>query len=488
MNDPLEKQTVKAELASTETEIGKLVNKVGGTEDGRLWMEQLLDPFTDTPKRRAGYPDTVTGNSVIQVVRKTFTYNNTSGANQDVHIFVDNCDTSYTVSSYGKIADTYSGVTTYANNQFRLNNPSTNPPTGYGRGGVRMRSGSVGADLTTLNTSGIGQALEPSYFDKGPARVIAKGFEVHNTTPAIYAGGSVAVYRDNTSYDSEPSGVATFYKGPSTTEGHSTGLFEAAKVPENVGQVMLLPNSQQWEAKDGCYCVCTMNSQTNQPFKRQTGVARYHDSGQNGQEDWVTQVPGYTNIPIFSQLLTPSPFFVSGAFFSGLPNGTSLTVNCIWYIERFPDETNLDLVVLAQPSPHSDPISIELYSKSAMCLPVGTKVSNNADGDWIKNIADVLETFGVPGMPLVKGGVDLYNKYMGGNQLPKNNSKSEQQRMKFMEQRLNNMQQKEKMIAQSLNENKQINKKINNNNNNQKKKKKNARSKPQWQVKQQQQK
>lgn len=114
-----------------------------------------------------------------------------------------------------------------------------------------------------------------------------------------------------------------------------------------------------------------------------------------------------------------SPFFEFGAYLSGLPPGTTLTIDYVWIIERFPTPSS-ELVTLANPSPYYDPIALELYSKSAQHLPHGVKKGANADGDWIKNIADVLSNFGVPGMPLVKGAVDLWNGFNSKNDPARN--------------------------------------------------------------------
>jgi len=106
-----------------------------------------------------------------------------------------------------------------------------------------------------------------------------------------------------------------------------------------------------------------------------------------------------------------STFLPGGAFFTGLSQQTTLTINYHVYVERFPDPSNADLIVLATPSPSFDPSCLELYSKTAINLPTGTMVKNNNAGQWLRNVADTLQEFGVPGMPLVKGAISLFEGF-----------------------------------------------------------------------------
>jgi len=104
-----------------------------------------------------------------------------------------------------------------------------------------------------------------------------------------------------------------------------------------------------------------------------------------------------------------SPFYMCGAYFTGIPDKSTLDIRGFYYLERFPAAELTDLVILANPSPGYDPLALELMTRTALKMPCGTPVKNNAIGDWIKTIADVAGVFGVPGMPIVKGAVDLVN-------------------------------------------------------------------------------
>jgi len=401
-------------ISKAEKRIKLLSEKVGASEEGTLWIKECLDPFSDTPRRPVGFPDLITGNSVIQVVKQTKTIS-IGATPQDCHIFMDTLDTDLTM-----YANPFYDPATPSHYAGALNITALGGDLGVQthRGGVVVRKGPVGG---TLNASTyVDQIKLPvAYTAAGATRVLSKAFEVHNTTNKLNVGGAVTVYRDTGAIPyGDQKGIQCYAAGSDTISSVFTGR-HLSHVPESLSEVTRIPGSQQWEAKDGCYNVATMAAQTNNPTDEEYGIAVMDDSSSAGLYINATVgAPGKP--PIIPDLgqspLLFSPFFLSGAYFSGLPAGTELTINSIYIIERFVDASNLDLIVLAQPSPYYDPVAMEIYSKTCMRLPHGVKAGDNADGDWIKNIADVLSTFGVPGMPVVKGAVDLYNTYQNSQQ------------------------------------------------------------------------
>jgi len=404
----------EADISRAEKKIKLLTERVGCSEDGRLWLEQALDPFTDTPKRPVGFPDLITGKSIVQVVKQSSNF--TVGSDGDVHVFMDNVDSRH--SMYRNDIFTENG--TLRSNMWKAT--AVGGVGTYIRGGVVVRYATgTGTPLTITTTqNAAGVSVPTSYTNSGRTRVIAKGFEIHNVTPPLTVGGAVTVYRDSTTggYAPDSSGAACNETTPQNT--YSLPVYPLAKVPETLAQVMLIPGAKQWEAKDGCYCVATMNAQTNSPGDETPCFLVDSDSSNTQSQEYVnmykdTLTPRLSDMELVNGVSQPrrvlrSPFFVSGAFFTGLPTGTKLLINAVYVLERFVDQSNNDLVVLASPSPYLDVVAMELYAKSAHFLRAGVPVSENEEGEWIKDIAGVLGDFGVPGMNLVKGGVDLYNK------------------------------------------------------------------------------
>jgi hypothetical protein len=355
-----------------------------------------------------GFPDLITGASVVQLIKQTVTI--TLATASDCHVFLDTLDNTEILYPNQNYIGSGGAV---APDHFKMTNTALTYPS-Y-RGGLIVRHGAVGSPLYNSNaTNSLG--LPEKYLADGPVRVLAKGFEIHNVTPKLTVGGSIAVYRDpgTVPYGKTIPSTLMNNSTPTTNSGTYRGMVLSTP-PSTLQQVMLLPGTQQWRAEDGCYVVAVMSAQTNNPTDEHMTVLRAVDADPVQAGNTMLNAVNGPTIP------TPtdnkhghlvSPFFLCGAYLTGLPAGTMLTVNVNYLIERFVDY-NSELITLANPSPYYDPVALELYSKTAMRLPMGVKVGENADGDWIKTVADALQTFGVPGMPFVKGAVDLWNKVGG---------------------------------------------------------------------------
>jgi hypothetical protein len=365
-------------IRKTEMMLDKFEKSAGLTCDGRRWLIAAIDPYHDTIVKPEGYPDNYVGGSIVQVVKQQMTVTAPAiigTGTWDCHIFnlpwlTSNSSTQMTISNVGN----------------DLLSVSASPLATIG--GITAVSGPPGSDLSLLtnpqafsgSTNSI--TLPASYF-AGPFRVIAQGFEVTNTTSLLNVQGAVTVYRQpqpqpgarhcmrlNSGTAQSPINLATF----------STEFWLAP--PSSVANAQLLAGSKVWDAKEGAYVVLT---------QRTTELS----------DPVVQPVVPLTVAPGFTALAPPSfcyyPFVSStsipayipthdhnlgGAYFTGLSSQTSLTVTWNVYIERFPTPGELDLVVLATPSPVYDPVAFELYSRCLSDMPVGVPVSENNLGDW----------------------------------------------------------------------------------------------------------
>lgn len=449
---------LRMEVATkAESEISALSRAVGCSQDGDAFIKQALDPFCDDLRDPVGMPDMEVGNSVVQHVKRTYTY--TVGASpEDVHIFLDNLDTEVRLSENTSYVD---GVP--INGNFIADSLGA---TFTRRGGVRIRKGPVGSVLNQDNDFDHGNsiALPGAFLANGSTRVCAKAMEVHNVSNKLIMGGAVTVYRatGDIPYNKDGVGVVRNSVTP-TTISNSFEFKACTAVPATEAEATVYPGSQTWEAADGCYIVAMPGAQTNEVSDATRDDATLVASGSsvaNPTKSWINVVAANT-VPrvIVGEPKIFSPFFVSGAFFTGLPAGSQLKINVIYYLERFisANSASLDLVTMGKPSPYYDPAAMELYSKTAQHAPVGTKVKNNADGDWIKNIADLLSTFGVPGMPFVKGAVDLWNGLPSGDtgslsksSIEAGNSKAIRQVQKKMNNNQKNLRSQEKQIENAV--------------------------------------
>jgi len=82
-----------------------------------------------------------------------------------------------------------------------------------------------------------------------------------------------------------------------------------------------------------------------------------------------------------------------GAYFSGLSASTTLQVNAIYIVERFPTAQETDLVVLAKPSCRADDAAIQLYSEVSRMMPVGVPQRMNGLGEWFSDAVSAASDF-----------------------------------------------------------------------------------------------
>jgi len=76
-------------------------------------------------------------------------------------------------------------------------------------------------------------------------------------------------------------------------------------------------------------------------------------------------------------------------------------VNYIVYLERFPAQDDLDLLVVAQRSPEYDIKALEAYSLIAQSLPVGVPFAENGLGDWFKSAVNFAAAQIAPALRLI---------------------------------------------------------------------------------------
>jgi len=142
----------------------------------------------------------------------------------------------------------------------------------------------------------------------------------------------------------------------------------------------------QWEAREGCYLVPILVSDTNPPLGLR-GLGMQAVEGANRFFPVITNV-GAANLKQMLATNVTNPWCMTGAFFTGLDPAAELTINFNYVIERFPNRVST-FRRLAQPSPKWDVPALELYSEIVRKLPVGTIVRQNGFGDWISGIANI---------------------------------------------------------------------------------------------------
>jgi hypothetical protein len=396
--------------------INTLVAKGLLTEDGARSLILSLDPFHDTNVFPIGLPDTRTDPSVVQVVKKTFSLaapsSQTTGT-WDCHIvslperqdwnFLNSGSTSgnAVVSQVGEVQP-FGEV--YFNNAW-YNRANTFPMAPMLA--ICVNTGaSTFPDVTNVMPTNISITdvnFNDYYF--GQSRCVSSAFEVHNTTAELYRQGTVTVYRlpqtlirSNSlvlDYQTVNSGL------PIGATNASTPCVVSRLPPSNPAAALLLPDSKQWEAAYGAYCVDTFDHDRNVPETTEN-VNRIFALGDfAGGVGEAGPYQSTTSLPCVFSCVSPAlagapqsgttgygapcqkpiPRNSSGAYFSGLSLQTTLTLTVHYIIETFPSQPS-PLVTLARPTPDYDPMFFKLYKEASRLLPPGVMVAENASGDF----------------------------------------------------------------------------------------------------------
>lgn len=384
------------------------------TMDGKEWLTAALDPFHDYNHQIAGYPDADVSQTTVSCYQYEIPVKNPGVAAADTwdcHVFSTPQMFPTTNPAYTQTAD-----------WSRITEPVS--PVSYPTGPLSIVCAPSGTALgwplvTPANFSASClPATGTEDLASGVSRVIAMGFEVHNTTAEIYKQGSVTTYRMP---QAKSQNTSLFSNNGSTSYGVVSG-YRFSSPPSTVAQANLLKGTRTWEAKDGVYATCFQSTVQNPLLKMANEHGLFDPTSDPGQAATVSGTPLFAGLPQPTNPTTyvPSanqfmPYDTSGAIFTGLSSQTTLTVKLRVYVERAPTWNEPSLAVLASPSAGYDVLALELYAQAVNMLPAAVKVSENAAGDWWKAVLRVVKHVAgpvglalspfVPGAGIVGGAV-----------------------------------------------------------------------------------
>jgi hypothetical protein len=377
---------------------------------GRDFLIAAIDPMHDTQLQNlAGWPDLECAGSVRRCIK------------QSVNISMPSSVTSTTwdchIVAWPFLTDITHNTYNLGNNVIQIN-PDAGPSTVSG--GLIAYGVNSGAPLNVYNTfagSAISIAaqlnLDP-VFTKGVGRLVGAGFEVINTTSDLYRQGTCTVYRSPQLKNSE---FTAFIQLGGDAVGYSS--YEQVRAPPtSMDSAMLFPGSRQWKAEEGCYCVYPFCGNENPPKGQSfTLPIVFPDRTARLEETTAALCPainsvlggGIQNLPIKIE-----DVHMPGAIFTGLSPQTTLTLNWNVYYESFPTIEERDILVMATPSCHYDPVALEFFSRALSNLPVGVPASDNPSGeffsDFVQGIADWAPAIG----KAMGGPFDLLGRGIGG--------------------------------------------------------------------------
>lgn len=398
----------------------QICGELGITPQGKAAITAIADPFHDTPlPDYCGFPDNDESPALQQVVQSTYIVTVPSGieGNWDCH---------------------------FANLPWiNANSSGTLTETSYGTGFFNFQSGgSSGTQLSGLMYDAVASGTityqagssTPTNLDHADTapytienwRQVATGFKVINTTSELYKQGAVTVYRSPFPTRSSKSTTCFYNIATSGAGAVNVGWADAVEAqapPATIAQAIKLVGSKQWEAKEGCYVVSTTNSTDMAVGNDNTAVILEFAASTrsaigltlSGQQPIPTG--GWQFTAVYAAGMGLTDFNLSGAYFTGLSNQTTLQVSLMRYYERFPSATvdsDQALVVLAKPSCRFDPTALEAYSAMLRHMPTGVPARMNGLGDWFREAAETVRDIVSPvlsaiPLPMAQMGASILN-------------------------------------------------------------------------------
>lgn len=369
------------------------------TEEGAEWLNMALDPFFDGRLRPTGYPDTTSTNSVVQTIRKEATITSSSTSTWECHsLFMP--VTPGTDQGFALEFD----IGTLAPDGFTASSGNGKPPSST----FSILTGNPGMDwlndasseftlITSLN-------LDKS-FTYSQYRLVGGGFEVHNVTPELTAGGTISCWRSpgtrgesyytqtlatssTTTTETMPVSKRSSIKEALTTV--YSPLQTCSMPPTTLAEASILPNTLTWDAKKGAYMIFAQNCSDNPITVKSPGCVGFvepFDATNNNSPAFYSKSNYQTH-----HLL---PFDACGCIISGCPPGSTFTFVVKYFLEVFPPSTD-NLATLSQPSPQYDPAVLAIYSHSLQSLPVGVPVGMNPKGEWFQTVLEDISKWASP--------------------------------------------------------------------------------------------
>jgi hypothetical protein len=380
-----------------KTIINKLLNSRAMTEEGLNWLTLATDPFHDAALSPCGLPDMSTTNSVVQCF--TYTQNIavpsflTAGSIWDCQVFF--CPTSFITPN--ATASTALTAINYTASSGMVNIPSPIPGGQFVNGGYNVVNGPTGFDWQQLNApanawQNVGNRLSyPAAASTGQYRLVACGYEVVNTTPDLYKGGSVTVYRS-------PNNLGDRQMNIHNAASYFLQVDGILLPPSTQTEAQLYPTSKTWGAEEGVYGI-GVQSDIDNPFLAPQPTCPFwwyapSLSDINGNVMYTAfsfaPVPANDGVGNVYTLAQTFPYENHGAIFTGLNYNSTLQVTVKYYVERVPTTSEPDLLVLSRPPTPYDPLALEIYNKAITELPVAVKVGENPLGEWFGEVLDIM--------------------------------------------------------------------------------------------------
>lgn len=373
------------------------------TPAGLAWLTLAVDPWHDNQVMGLeGLPDMTIGNSVtFQVVQEMSISKNTAP------VALPSGNWSCRVGNFPVLTpENLCPGTVSRGIGISIDNSTTRDLQP-----IAVQYAADGVDFADTGISGLApQGLSvPSEYLKGQVRVLGVGIEVINTTSQLHKQGLVSYCR-MTQPDSEASTMYVANSSPAQT-WYETSVTPLRTLPKNLREMALYPGFAQNEAKEGYYAPVLLKPGRHRSYPVLNSTLLYDVDPTFGSQGAATDSSAYVTRPIrqaipganttefFSPQNMPMRYDSDSnvVIFSGLSDETTLTLRVRFILERFPSDSEGQMLVISTPTAVYDPVALELYSRAVQRLPAGCPFSENPAGEWwakmIQEVADAASPF-----------------------------------------------------------------------------------------------
>lgn len=406
----LREQALDIKGVPSEADSLRSFRSLCSTDAGAFWLEQAVDPMHDRGVRSASMPDHVSGRSVVQVITKRFTVSAPSTTSYDALVRFD-CDLNNNrLSDANLVYDT----PTLSEKGAAPSLKYAGLATGRQYGGVTTSTGNVGSDLslgapyiTAPWFNGNDPATQQSEFPSGGYRLVGGSIEVYNTTPQLYAAGSVVCYRHANRANLLRN--LQLVSSTATMIDANTVVVQYPRPPTNLANAQAIPDSVAMRAVEGCYMPIVVNTDDVLKYPeygifvvadrqdRSAAVPVQVIQPISGVVDPVSQTSGNWQLPHDCQ--------PCGAYFAGLSPQTTLDVVVRFIVEIFPQIEDTVLTPLTRPSAPADDAALESYRVIIANMPIAVPVAWNGSGDWLRSVIKIAKPLYKTVQPAIKTAV-----------------------------------------------------------------------------------
>jgi len=369
-----------ANIYNKPTIVSKLKKSV---PQGTDWLLNALNPFPDYLETPEGMPDASVQRTAVKKFSKTITISAPTGVVGNWDCFAcflpfDNAATSVVPADNVSLPlmDPYGQLTS-----FSVPNPNGNNKQGV----VQIFSGPSGANLIpwassfgVLSTEINGLSCQEAWAGQGSMRIVSAGFECTNVTPALYRGGTLTSFRQESVRTEVTATYAGFARLATVFSGY----------PQNLAECIRIPGSLQWNAEEGAYIVGTFDNQMSN-FES-PGVDKFYIASSSTLGLGSFPVLAGSSIPFVQSGATiPTHLDMSGMYATGLSTYSSLTFTLNLVLEIIPLTSSVMIDFIKPPVPYS-PGLIEAYSLTKASIPAAAHKDDNDFGDFMKSVTSVL--------------------------------------------------------------------------------------------------